>query len=220
MAKDKTPVKKESSAKAEPSKTVKAVEPSKSAAKSGVHAGVKSGIHAGVKSGRSKSGTAEYSAKDVAARAAAVASVKEHSRESVAAVPAAPKKSGFRKEFEPFRQMLLQKRREIVGDLADMRESVMGNSQQDASGDLSKVPMDMADVGSDNFEREFTIGLVEKDQIILAEIEAALQRMEAGTYFQCSNADCGKDIPRPRLEAKPFARYCIDCQKKSEKGQI
>lgn len=139
------------------------------------------------------------------------------------AAPPAPKKpavSQFRKEFEPYRQVLVAKRRSLLGDMAAMRDEVMGQNQQDASGDLSKMPIDMADVGSDNYEREFTISLVEKDQGILAEIEDALQRMEAGTYFACSNTDCGKDIPRARLDAKPFARFCIECQKKHEKGLI
>jgi RNA polymerase-binding transcription factor DksA len=145
------------------------------------------------------------------------------SGEIPAPAPAAPKKpavSQFRKEFEPFRQMLVAKRKSIVGDLAGMRDEVMGRSQQDASGDLSKMPIDMADVGSDSYEREFTISLIEGDQIQLAEIEEALQRMEAGTYFNCSNPECGKEIPKARLEIKPHAKFCIECQKKHEKGLL
>jgi RNA polymerase-binding protein DksA len=137
------------------------------------------------------------------------------------AEPAKPvKKGGFKKEWEPYRAALLLKRKSLMGDLHGMRDEVMGQSQQDASGDLSKMPLDMADVGSDSYEREFTISLIEGDQSILSEIDDALERMENGTYGTCINPECGKPIPKARLEIKPYARLCIECQKKSEKGQL
>ena len=142
--------------------------------------------------------------------------------ETKAEPPAKPvkKTGGFKKEWEPYRAALLAKRKTLMGDLHGMRDEVMGQSQQDASGDLSKMPLDMADVGSDSYEREFTISLIEGDQSILSEIDDALERMEAGTFAMCTNGDCGKPIPKARLEIKPYARLCIECQKKSEKGKL
>jgi RNA polymerase-binding protein DksA len=149
------------------------------------------------------------------------APAKHASKVEVKPEPVKPKKTGgFKKEWEPYRAALLAKRKSLMGDLHGMRDEVMGQSQQDASGDLSKMPLDMADVGSDSYEREFTISLIEGDQSILSEIDDALERMENGTYGVCVNADCGKPIPKARLEIKPYARLCIECQKKSEKGKL
>lgn len=135
--------------------------------------------------------------------------------------PAKPiKKGSYKKEWDPYRAALLAKRKALMGDLHGMRDEVMGQSQQDASGDLSKMPIDMADVGSDSYEREFTISLIEGDQSILAEIDEALDRMANGAFATCTNPECGKPIPRARLEIKPYAKLCIECQKKSEKGKL
>jgi RNA polymerase-binding protein DksA len=158
-----------------------------------------------------------------AAKAAKAAAAPSEPAKPVTPPTAEPKKpagSGFKKEYEPFRQALLLKRKSLIGDMAAIRDAVMGNSQQDASGDLSKMPIDMADVGSDNYEREFNISLIEGDQTILAEIEEALQRMEAGAYGVCSNPECGKEIAKARLEIKPYAKLCIECQRKQEKGLL
>ena len=83
------------------------------------------------------------------------------------------------------------------------------------AGDLSHVPLHMADVGSDNYEQEFTLGLMESERKTVVEIDDALQRIEAGTYGVCLIS--AEPIRRARLEAKPWAKYSIDVARERER---
>jgi DnaK suppressor protein len=78
------------------------------------------------------------------------------------------------------------------------------------------MPIHMADIGTDNFEQEFTLTLMESDEGTLASIEAALERVEDGTYGQCE--ECGARIPKARLTAVPYATMCVKCASDSERG--
>ena len=119
------------------------------------------------------------------------------------------------KELEHFRDLLLQKRRELVGDMGQMEREAL----RSASGsNLSNLPLHMADMGTDNYEQEFTLGLVEKDRNLLREINAALAKIQNGTYGICEGT--GKPISKVRLEAQPWARFSIEYQNKMEKGFI
>jgi DnaK suppressor protein len=69
----------------------------------------------------------------------------------------------------------------------------------------------------DNYDQEFTLGLIENEQATLELVEEALERMENGTYGQC--AECGEPIAKPRLQAIPYARHCIKCARKLEGGE-
>jgi DnaK suppressor protein len=73
----------------------------------------------------------------------------------------------------------------------------------------------MADIGSDNFEQEFTLSLMENDEDTLAAIEHALERIEDGTYGACE--ECNGKIPKLRLEAIPYAAHCVKCASKMGK---
>jgi DnaK suppressor protein len=72
----------------------------------------------------------------------------------------------------------------------------------------------MADVGSDNFEQEFTLSLMENEEETLDLIEAAIERIEEGVYGSCQ--ECGGRIPKTRLNAIPFTPYCVKCASKLE----
>jgi len=109
------------------------------------------------------------------------------------------------KELAYFRELLLAKRRELVGDVSSMEDEVLRSSGQ---SNLSTLPIHMADMGTDNYEQEFTLGLVEKDRNLLRDIQAALGKINAGTYGICEGT--GKPISKPRLEAQPWARYSIE----------
>jgi len=74
----------------------------------------------------------------------------------------------------------------------------------------------MADLGTDNYEMENTLGLVDSEMKLLVEIDGALLRIENGTYGICQ-AD-NEPIPKERLKAIPWARYCIACASLLEKG--
>ncbi len=112
-------------------------------------------------------------------------------------------------ELEHFRQLLLAKRREILGDVGAMESEAFKN--QDSQ---SVSPMHMADVGTDNFEQEFTLGLVESERQLLREIQEALDRIDEGTYGICLAT--GKPIGKARLNATPWAKYCIEYARQLE----
>lgn len=111
-----------------------------------------------------------------------------------------------------FKALLLEKQREILGNVTFME----GETLRRAKTDLSSMPFHMADMGTDNYELENTVGLVDSERKILIEIEDALGRMEDGVYGVCQGH--GGPIPRARLEAIPWARYCVECAGLSEKG--
>jgi len=118
---------------------------------------------------------------------------------------------------EEFRVMLLQKRSEITGDVTTLQEEALNRNRQDAAGDLSSMPIHMADLGSDNYELEFTLGLIEGERAILKEIDEALERIQEGTYGLCLAT--GAAIGKARLRAKPWAKYCYEYTLAQEKGQ-
>jgi RNA polymerase-binding protein DksA len=122
------------------------------------------------------------------------------------------------REIDLFRRVLLAKRRLLLGDVNTLEKAALQNSRQDASGDLSKMPLDMADIGSDNYEQEFNLGLMETEQATLGEIEEALERIEKKKFGKC--VSCGGPIPKARLKVKPHAKYCIECKRREEKGLL
>jgi RNA polymerase-binding transcription factor DksA len=121
--------------------------------------------------------------------------------------------AGFsNKELEHFRELLLAKRREILGDLRSMEHEALRSS---GGSNLSNLPIHMADMGTDNYEQEFTLGLVEKDRQMLREINAALLKIQTGTFGMCEAL--GKPINKERLEYQPWARFSIEHARKLER---
>jgi len=110
--------------------------------------------------------------------------------------------------IDHFKQMLLEKRKEILINVSEIENEALKKSRTDASGDLSSMPIHMADIGTDNYEQEFVLGLMDSERKLLREIDDALQRIEEGTYGICDGT--GKTIPKARLEAQPWARYRIE----------
>jgi RNA polymerase-binding protein DksA len=118
-----------------------------------------------------------------------------------------------RAELKDYRQHLLDKRRELLGDMTSMSEEALRSD----SSNLSHMPLHMADVGSDQFDQELALSLVETDRNMLQEINDALQRIIDGTYGICQAT--GKPIAKARLQAKPWAKYCIEAEMAMERGQ-
>jgi DnaK suppressor protein len=115
-------------------------------------------------------------------------------------------------EIEKFKAILLAKRNEILGNVKCMENETLRREKSD----LSNMPIHMADVGTDNYELENTLGLMESERKLLTEIDGALSRIEDGTYGICEGN--GEPILRERLRAIPWARYCVACAGLSEKG--
>jgi DnaK suppressor protein len=114
------------------------------------------------------------------------------------------------KELEVFRDALLQKRRELVGDMRSMESEALQRSGEN----LSNLPLHMADMGTDNYEQEFTLGLMEKDRQLLREINTALSKIMDGRFGICEGT--GKPISKARLEVQPWAKYSIEYARKLE----
>lgn len=118
-------------------------------------------------------------------------------------------------ELKKYKEMLLKERLKIGGELSNIARETLNQSQRDASGDLSGYSFHMADVASDNYDREFSLGRASDEQKLLYLIDEALKRIEEGTYGNC--LQCNKPIPKKRLAALPHGELCIECQKTNEK---
>ena len=110
--------------------------------------------------------------------------------------------------------ILLAKRNEICGNVNEMESEALRRVRTD----LSNMPIHMADAGSDNYEIENTLGLMDSERRLLSEIDDALRRIGSNTYGICEGA--GEQIPKKRLAAIPWARYCVQCAALAEKGLL
>jgi RNA polymerase-binding protein DksA len=117
-------------------------------------------------------------------------------------------------ELKVYRERLLSLRARLRGDVSQLAESALKKNRSESNGDLSSMPIHMADIGSDNFEQEFTLSLMENDGATLSHIETSLERIEEGSYGQCD--ECGVKIPKARLNAIPYAVLCIKCAERVE----
>ncbi|MHC5080353.1 MAG: TraR/DksA family transcriptional regulator [Planctomycetota bacterium] len=117
-----------------------------------------------------------------------------------------------------FKKMLLEKRQLLVDDIKRMEEECCNSSRRDASGNLSHMPIHMADISADNYEQEITLGLIEAEEREIREIDAALERIDEGSYGVCET--CTKDIKVARLKAIPNARLCIECKRLEEENLL
>jgi len=118
-------------------------------------------------------------------------------------------------ELQEYRDRLLALRARLRGDVKQMANSALKKSRSEANGDLSSMPIHMADIGSDNWEQEFTLSLMENDEGALGQIEAALERIDESTYGDCE--ECGAKIPKARLNAIPYTALCVKCAANVEK---
>ncbi|MCH2126174.1 MAG: TraR/DksA C4-type zinc finger protein [Pirellulaceae bacterium] len=119
-------------------------------------------------------------------------------------------------EMKVYKERLLMIRGRMRGDIHAMANAALRKTRSESSGDLSSMPTHMADVGSDNFEQEFTLSLLENDEETVEKIEFALERIEDGVYGSC--IECEGKIPKTRLNAIPYTSYCVKCASKLETG--
>lgn len=117
-----------------------------------------------------------------------------------------------------FRKLLLSIREKLVGKVDSMQGEALKRSRQDASGDLSNVPIHMADIGTDNYERDLMIELIQNGEESVRSIDTALEKIEDGTFGICEL--CSKKINKERLKAVPYAKLCIDCQREEEVDNV
>lgn len=117
-------------------------------------------------------------------------------------------------DMKVYKQRLLELRARLRNDVTSMADAALGHEGSEASS----MPIHMAELGSDNFEQEFTLSLVASEEGTLEKIEAALERIENGTYATCIG--CEGKIPKTRLNAIPYTPACITCAESDEQGTV
>jgi RNA polymerase-binding transcription factor DksA len=113
------------------------------------------------------------------------------------------------------RKRLEQERTRLEGVRDGIRREQGEGPGGGAGGELSSVDQHPGDLGSETFEQEKNVSLLEQVDSELLEIEAAFERVDRGTYGNCQA--CGRPIGAERLEALPASRFCVDDQAKAER---
>jgi RNA polymerase-binding protein DksA len=119
------------------------------------------------------------------------------------------------KELEYFKQLILEKRKEIIEQLESLRERMLDESGSGFVNENSPYSLHMAEQGTDAFEKEKNYLWAQRSTKFLSYLDAALKRIEEGTYGYC--IDCGKVIEKGRLEAVPHTQHCVNCKVKLSK---
>ncbi len=112
-----------------------------------------------------------------------------------------------------FRDLLLQERHRVQAAIDNLHEENPG-SITDETGEDAVYDNHLADTATVTYDRELDYTLEENSEHVLSEVDAALRRIDDGTYGVCTN--CGNPIAPERLEARPWATLCIDCQRLRE----
>ncbi len=120
-------------------------------------------------------------------------------------------------EMKPYKEMLIQLRSRLRGDVAAMASTALTKSGDAMNNESSSIPSHIADIGSETFEQHNTLRLLDNDGEVLDEIEVALERIEDGVYGAC--IECEHKIPKTRLRAIPYTPYCVKCASQIESGQ-
>ena len=119
-------------------------------------------------------------------------------------------------DTEEFRTALLEEKQRVEHAIATLRAEHPGSLDDEVEEVAATSDNHLAETATATLGREIDYTLGDNAEQVLSEIDAALQRIEDGTYGTCTS--CGCEIPRARLEANPWASLCIDCKRKAEGG--
>jgi len=117
-------------------------------------------------------------------------------------------------ELHNYRQRLLDLANRLDGDRSQLEDEALRPIGGESNGDLSNFPVHPADIGGHSFDEDVTLGLLRNEEQLLEEINAALSRIEQGSFGLC--ASCRHPIRKERLRALPYARLCVACSKARE----
>ena len=117
-------------------------------------------------------------------------------------------------EMNPFKEMLLALRARMRGNVSALADAALAKPGGMGGGTGSTVPSHIADMGSDTYEQDNTLRLMNNEGEGLEQIEAALERIEDGDYGSC--VECSGRIPKMRLKAIPYTPYCVKCASEIE----
>lgn len=116
-------------------------------------------------------------------------------------------------EMKPFKEMLVELRARLRGNVSTLADAALAKSGGTGGGG-SAVPSHIADMGSDTYEQDNTLRLMDNEGEVLGQIEGALERIEDGDYGSC--VECSGRIPKMRLKAIPYTPYCVKCASEIE----
>lgn len=111
------------------------------------------------------------------------------------------------------RDRLLALRARLQGDMTQMADNALNKDRSHSTS----MPIDMAELGTDNFDQDLTLSLLGSEKDALEQVEGALKRIEEGTFGLCD--ECGAKIPKARLAAIPYAALCVQCASEQEQGR-
>ena len=119
-----------------------------------------------------------------------------------------------KEKLEFYKNLLLEKRSELMDQLGIIKETSFKDTIKNSSGDNSAYSFHMADQGTDTQEREKAFMFAYREGRLIYHIDEALERIAKGVYGLCH--ECGNPISSERLEVVPHARLCIQCKSKEE----
>ena len=121
-----------------------------------------------------------------------------------------------KKKMENYKKLLLQLKENFLHDINNMSHGPDG-SVSNESRDVSGHVLHMADVATDMYDKEFSLGLASNEREVLRKVDAALKKIGDETYGICMG--CEKPIAEARLKAIPYVETCLKCQEKIETGR-
>lgn len=121
-----------------------------------------------------------------------------------------------KEQLRSFREKLEQRRHDLAKVEQALEDEALLDLAEERTGEISKIRMHAADLGTEEIEREVALHLAEDEIAELQSIDEALAKIQNLTYGVCQ--DCGCEIPFARLEVLPYTRFCAGCQNKMEKS--
>src|SRR5262245_8809537 len=119
-------------------------------------------------------------------------------------------------DLETYKHTLMTLRSRLKGNITRLADEAFRSNGNETSGNLSHAPLHIADLGSDSFEQEFTLSLMQNEEQVLDEIAEALDRIEQGTFGK--GEECKSPLTKGRLQALPYTRYCVKCARKVQQS--
>ena len=118
-------------------------------------------------------------------------------------------------DTERFRTALLEERERVENAIANLREDHPGRMDEEVEEMAGMSDNHLGETATATLDREIDYTLEENSTQVLVEIDAALARIDAGSYGTCTR--CAGEIPQGRLDVKPWASLCIDCKRETER---
>lgn len=119
-------------------------------------------------------------------------------------------------DTERFQTLILEERERVERAIANLREDHPGRMDEEVEEISATQDNHLAETATVTLDREIDYTLEENSTRMLEAIDAALGRIETGTFGKCTN--CDREITEARLEAYPWASLCIDCKREAERG--